>query len=99
MLHRNAREVRDLLPQARQAVEERRFAGIGRSYERDDMRGRRGGLVRRVCGAVGAVVAGAHLLDTHFETAPCPFRRRTSLAAVSRRKAISDPSTRKMRGS
>jgi hypothetical protein len=92
LLDRHAGKVRDLLPETCQSIEESGFAGVWRAYKRDSVRSRSVAVWSRrnvKSGRGGATVAVTH--KTYIVT--------SSWAAVSRRRATSEPSTRNTRGS
>ncbi len=103
LFHRDAREVGHFLAQAGEAIEERRFARVGRADDGDDVRTRALLRRRRSFGnrTTGAAVAIAHSLEAlpggTFSTGLDGRRMRCD--AVSLRSATSEPSTRYTRGS
>src|SRR5260370_14251562 len=91
LLDGDAGKIRYLLTKTGEPVEESRLAGVGRTDDGDD-RGRSGfrpsAYGRQHRNRRSAIVALAHSGSRNFRS-----------AAVSRRKANSDPSTRYTRGS
>ena len=99
LLHRDAGEIRDLLAQSGEPIEERGLAGVRRPDQRDRLDGTRRGRELERPSTVPQPWQSPHsliqCLGFRDRSRLRTFRRR----AVSRRSAISEPSTWKTRGS